>query len=185
MIQTEPNAAAAAAVSANRNIVIRPADADEAGDLFRLIADNVETGHLLPRSAGRGRTPRATVSRRRHRRWGHRVHRAGPVRYTGRRSAVARRCRAASPSGGGYASAQRDPRDGPAPGIPHALCVRTRPAAVRPAGFLDRAPPVGTKEDHDRLPHVCLVPALRAVRGDLRSQAEGRSLIRMRVGHHE
>ena len=53
MIQTEPNAAAAAAaVSANRNIVIRPADADEAADLFRLIADNVETGHLLPRPLG-------------------------------------------------------------------------------------------------------------------------------------
>ena len=52
MIQTEPTAAAAASVSGNRNVVIRPADADEAADLFRLITDNVETGHLLPRLLG-------------------------------------------------------------------------------------------------------------------------------------
>ena len=156
MIQTEPNAAAAAAVSADRNIVIRPADADEAADLFRLIADNVETGHLLPRSLGEVvlHAPRFLVA-------------ATGVGVVG--------CAELARLGTRVVEVR----------IPHALCVHPRPAAVRPAGFLNRAPSVGAGEDRDRLPHVCLVPALRAVRGDIRSQAEGRSLMRMRVGHHE
>ena len=33
-------------------IHIRPAEADEADDLFRLITENVESGHLLPRPLG-------------------------------------------------------------------------------------------------------------------------------------
>ncbi len=33
-------------------VSIRPAEADEADDLFRLITDNVESGHLLPRPLG-------------------------------------------------------------------------------------------------------------------------------------
>jgi N-acetylglutamate synthase-like GNAT family acetyltransferase len=31
------------------NAIVRPAAPDEAADLFRLISDNLETGHLLPR----------------------------------------------------------------------------------------------------------------------------------------
>ena len=34
------------------DIVIRPANADEAADVFRLISDNLEAGHLLPRPLG-------------------------------------------------------------------------------------------------------------------------------------
>lgn len=34
------------------NVVVRPAAPDEAADLFRLISDNLETGHLLPRPLG-------------------------------------------------------------------------------------------------------------------------------------
>ena len=37
------------AVAADRDLVIRAAAAGEATVLFRLIADNLETGHLLPR----------------------------------------------------------------------------------------------------------------------------------------
>ena len=33
-------------------VVVRPAEPDEAADLFRLISDNLETGHLLPRPLG-------------------------------------------------------------------------------------------------------------------------------------
>ncbi len=33
-------------------LVVRPAAPDEAADLFRLITDNLETGHLLPRPLG-------------------------------------------------------------------------------------------------------------------------------------
>ena len=39
-------------VSEEGKVVIRPATPDEAGDLFRLISDNLETGHLLPRPLG-------------------------------------------------------------------------------------------------------------------------------------
>lgn len=39
-------------VSDDGNVAIRPAVPDEAADLFRLISDNLETGHLLPRSLG-------------------------------------------------------------------------------------------------------------------------------------
>ena len=35
-----------------RDLVVRPASPDEAADLFRLITDNVEVGHLLPRPLG-------------------------------------------------------------------------------------------------------------------------------------
>ena len=34
------------------NVVIRPAEPNEAGALFRLISDNLEAGHLLPRPLG-------------------------------------------------------------------------------------------------------------------------------------
>ena len=34
------------------DVIVRPAAPDEAADLFRLIADNLETGHLLPRPLG-------------------------------------------------------------------------------------------------------------------------------------
>ena len=184
MTQTEPTAAAAASVSGTHNVVIRPADADEAADLFPV--DHGQRGNRpsAPAPAGGGRAPRATVSCRRHGRWGRGLRGAGPVGSTGRRSAVARRCRAASRSGGGHASAPRAPRDGPAPGIPHALCVHARPAAVRPAWLLDRAPPVGAGEDRDRLPHVRMVPALPAVRGDPRSQSEGGGWL-MRMDDHD
>ena len=40
------------AVSDDSSVVIRPAEPDEAADLFRLISDNLETGHLLPRPLG-------------------------------------------------------------------------------------------------------------------------------------
>ena len=33
-------------------IHVRPAEADEADELFRLITENVESGHLLPRPLG-------------------------------------------------------------------------------------------------------------------------------------
>jgi len=36
----------------DEDVVIRPAEADEASALFRLISDNLETGHLLPRPLG-------------------------------------------------------------------------------------------------------------------------------------
>ena len=39
-------------VSEDSNVVIRPAEPDEAADLFQLISDNLETGHLLPRPFG-------------------------------------------------------------------------------------------------------------------------------------
>ena len=35
-----------------RDVIVRPAAPDEAADLFRLITDNLETGHLLPRPLG-------------------------------------------------------------------------------------------------------------------------------------
>jgi amino-acid N-acetyltransferase len=34
------------------DVIVRPAAPDEAADLFRLITDNLETGHLLPRPLG-------------------------------------------------------------------------------------------------------------------------------------
>jgi amino-acid N-acetyltransferase len=34
------------------DVIVRPAAPDEAADLFRLISDNLETGHLLPRPLG-------------------------------------------------------------------------------------------------------------------------------------
>lgn len=39
-------------VSEDDNVVVRPAEPDEAGVLFRLINDNLEAGHLLPRPLG-------------------------------------------------------------------------------------------------------------------------------------
>jgi amino-acid N-acetyltransferase len=36
----------------NESVTMRPADAGEVGALHRLIAENVEAGHLLPRTAG-------------------------------------------------------------------------------------------------------------------------------------
>ena len=39
-------------MSDNIDVVVRPALPDEAYELFRLINDNVETGHLLPRPIG-------------------------------------------------------------------------------------------------------------------------------------
>ena len=39
-------------ISIGQAIAIRPAEADEADDLFRLITENVEIGHLLPRPLG-------------------------------------------------------------------------------------------------------------------------------------
>ncbi len=51
MIETAPGPAATGeATAVDRDIVIRAAAADEAAALFRLIADNLETGHLLPRT---------------------------------------------------------------------------------------------------------------------------------------
>ena len=174
MIQTEPTAAAAAAVRIGKPQRRHPPGRRRRGSR-PVPVDHGQRGNRpsAPAPTGGGRAPRATVSRRRHWRWGRGLRAAGPAGSTGRRSAVARRCRAASWSGSGHASAQRDSRDGPAPRIPHALCIHARPAAVRQAWLLDRTPPVGAGEDRDRLPHVCMVPALPAVRGDPRSQAEG------------
>ena len=42
----------AASDGQDRGVVIRAAKADEATALFRLISDNLETGHLLPRPLG-------------------------------------------------------------------------------------------------------------------------------------
>ena len=36
----------------DNRVTIRPASPGEAGDLFKLISDNLETGHLLPRPLG-------------------------------------------------------------------------------------------------------------------------------------
>ncbi len=50
MIETAPGPTPTEqAVAADRDVVIRAAGAGEATVLFRLIADNLETGHLLPR----------------------------------------------------------------------------------------------------------------------------------------
>ena len=65
MTQAELNAAASAASEeAARDVAIRPAAADESADLFRLITDNVETGHLLLRPLGEVKlhTPRFLVA---------------------------------------------------------------------------------------------------------------------------
>ena len=51
MIETAPGPASTeGAVAAGGDVVIRAAAAGEATALFRLIADNLETGHLLPRT---------------------------------------------------------------------------------------------------------------------------------------
>ncbi len=51
MIETAPGPATTGeAVPVDQDVVIRAAAADEAAALFRLIADNLETGHLLPRT---------------------------------------------------------------------------------------------------------------------------------------
>jgi amino-acid N-acetyltransferase len=51
MIQIESDLASTGISDAtNCDIAIRPAKSNETADLFRLITDNVEMGHLLPRS---------------------------------------------------------------------------------------------------------------------------------------
>ena len=51
MIETAPGPASTGqAVAVDHDVVIRAAAAGEATALFRLIADNLETGHLLPRT---------------------------------------------------------------------------------------------------------------------------------------
>ena len=65
MIETRPRTLQASPADAGSGgIVIRPAEADEAADLFRLITDNLETGHLLPRPLGEVvlHTPRFLVA---------------------------------------------------------------------------------------------------------------------------
>ena len=53
MIPTESNLSASITSTLNRSdVVIRSAVADEASDLFQLITDNIEAGHLLPRPLG-------------------------------------------------------------------------------------------------------------------------------------
>lgn len=53
MIHTESNTTiSVTSASDSRDVVIRSADADEAAELFQLITDNVEIGHLLPRPFG-------------------------------------------------------------------------------------------------------------------------------------
>ena len=44
------------------DVIVRPAAPDEAADLFRLITDNLETGHLLPRPLGEVVPARPEVS---------------------------------------------------------------------------------------------------------------------------
>ena len=64
MIEARPHTFQASPDDTGSGVMIRPAEADEAADLFRLITDNLETGHLLPRPLGEVvlHTPRFLVA---------------------------------------------------------------------------------------------------------------------------
>ena len=150
--------------------VIRLASADEAAHVFRLISDNLEAGHLLPRPLGEVvlHVPRFVVA-------------AGPegvvacaeLARLGPRVAEVRSLVVSEPHRGRglgtrlltelVATARRQ-------GYP-ILCAFTHdPPAVRAAGVLDRSPSVGAGEDINRLPPVCLVSEMPAVCGRARSR---------------
>ena len=145
-------------------VTFRQAATADATAVHRLISDNLEVGHLLPRTIDDIVEHAARFLVAEHDGARHRLRRAGAAQQDRRRGPVARR-RSARPRTSDRSASRH--RAGVRRGVArlcHAVRVHAPALALREDGLHDRAAHVGAGEDRARLHGVPAVPPLRTVR---------------------